>query len=194
MSCIRQTHNSGLGKCALAHQNLPILKHRCSKGNVDPRGGIWPQRNNSMTEKFGTIFGSALLIPLAACGSASASTPDSTNPAHCLAAFHYARTIALKGQPADMSLAVQSTARSLYEMRRLKARGLFEDGRAEGEALLSRNAKDEKVMMGLVLDCAKQQDADPDYRALNESGNLMAAARRTDPACQQDVVCQSKAQ
>jgi len=142
-----------------------------------------------MTSKFSAII-SVLL--LGACGAATASPPNSTNPAHCMAAFSYARTIALGSRPSNFNLAVQSTARSLYEGRKLKARGLLENGREEGEALLSKYSKDEKVMMGLVLDCLKQQDADPDYIALNESGDLMAAARKVDPVCRDDATCWGK--
>lgn len=144
-----------------------------------------------MTGKYGAIIGCLLL---GACGAASASAPTSSNPAHCMAAFHYGRTIALRGQPADVSLAVQSTARSIYEGRKLKARGQFDSGRSESESLLAENAKNEKVMMSLLGDCLTQQDADPDYRALNESGALMAAARKVDPACREDAACRSRMQ
>lgn len=142
-----------------------------------------------MTGKPFTII---CFLVLGACGTASASPPSSSNPAHCIAAFHYGRTIALRAQPVEVAFAVQSTARSLYEGRKLKAGGQLENGRDEGEALLAQYAGDEKVMMGLLRDCALQQDADPEYRALNESGTLMAAARKVDPTCRDDATCRSK--
>lgn len=83
-------------------------------------------------------------LMLGACGAASASPPDSSKPAHCIAAFHYGRTIALRGHPADVSLAVQSTARSIYEGRKLTAEGKFSDGQREGERVLADNAANEK--------------------------------------------------
>ena len=140
----------------------------------------------------GFVFGGALV--LGACGAASATPPDSSKPAHCIAAFHYARTIALHGQPANVSLAVESTARSLFEGRKLKAEGQFEDGQREGERLLAENAANDKVMLSLVFGCLTRQDADPDYRALNKSGALMAAARKVDPACREDAACRSRIQ
>lgn len=145
-----------------------------------------------MARALGLIVGSVSLASLGACGVANASAPDSGNPAHCLAAFHYARTIALRGQPSDVDLAVQSTARGLYEGLKLKARGAFDGGRTEGEALLSEQAGNGKAMVSLMLDCAKRQDADAEYRKLNESGALMAAARKADPACKQDTTCRSR--
>ena len=144
-----------------------------------------------MTGKNFVIIGTLML---GACGAASASPPDSSKPAHCIAAFHYGRTIALRGQPADVSLAVQSTARSIYEGRKLKAEGQFADGQREGERLLADNAANDKVMMSLLRDCLTRQDADPAYRELNESGALMTAARKVDPACREDAACRSRIQ
>lgn len=109
-----------------------------------------------------------------------------------MAAFSYGRTIALSGRPSDVSLAVQSTARSIYESRKLKARGQYDSGQKDGEVLLAEHGKDDAVMMKLVRDCLTQQDADPEYRALNESGALMAGARKVDPACREDAICRSK--
>ncbi len=144
-----------------------------------------------MTGKGFVIIG---ILMLGACGAASASPPDSSKPAHCIAAFHYGRTIALRGRPADIHLAVQSTARSLYEGRKLKAQGQLAQLQREGERLLVDNAANDKVMMALLRDCLTRQDADPDYRALNESGALMAAARKVDPACRQDADCRRRIQ
>lgn len=130
-----------------------------------------------------------LLLLLGACGTASAVTPNSSDPAHCVAAFSYGRTLAAGGKSPDIALSVQSTARAIFEGKKIKANGAFETGEREGTALLAQFGKDEKVMMGLLLDCAKHQDADPAYRALNESGQLMAAARKVDPACQSNAEC-----
>lgn len=142
-----------------------------------------------MTVKLGAIIS---FLTLGACGAAGASTPTSSNPAHCVAAFSYGRTIALRAQPVEVGLAVQLTARSLYEGRKLKARGQFENGRDEGEALLAEYVSDKKAIKSLLLDCLTQQDADPEYRALNESGALMAAARKVDPACLRDATCHNR--
>jgi hypothetical protein len=133
----------------------------------------------------------ASTLALGGCGTASSQIPDSSKPGHCVAAFHYGRELALAGPNAKMSLAIQSTARALFEGKRMQVNGTFATGERQGAALLKAHGHDSVVMMPLLLACAKKQDADPLYRSLNDSGQLMAAARKTDPACRSDMACSS---
>lgn len=136
-----------------------------------------------------TYVAVSALVGLSACGTASSSPLDSSNHAHCVAAFFYARQIALGGPKPNLELAVQSTARSLFEGKRMKADGTLQASQMESAAVLSAHGRDTEAMTHLLLDCAKRQDADPAYQALDETGQLMAAARKTDPACKSDQVC-----
>ena len=136
-----------------------------------------------------TYVAVSALIGLSACGTASSSPLDSFNHAHCVAAFYYGRQIALGGPKPNLELAVQSTARFLFEGKRMEADGTLQTSEMESAAVLSAHGRDTEAMTHLLLDCARRQDADPAYRALNETGQLMAAARKTDPACKSDRVC-----
>lgn len=138
--------------------------------------------------KFALLTSTLLL--LAACNSAQAVTPDAANPAHCIAAFSYGRTIMLGGKTPDIAGALNSTARSLFEMKQLDRRGVG-NGKEEGAALLSIYGKDNQAMMGLLKACFEKQDADPAFQAANKSGRLMAAARKVDSACNVDPTCVS---
>lgn len=105
----------------------------------------------------------------------------------------YGRAVALAGPHPNLSVAVQTTARALYEGEILKKDGKLVTGEKEAAALLATHMRDTNVMMPLLLECAKRQDADPAFRALNDSGKLMAAARRTDKACSASSTCLSAA-
>lgn len=127
-------------------------------------------------------------MALTACGSAEAITPDPANPAHCVAAFHYGRTVMLSGKKPDIKGALTSTARSLFEMKRLQESGDV-GGNEVGTALLSEYAKNDDVMMKLLKGCFEKQDSDPAFQAANSSGTLMATARKVDPVCKSDAAC-----
>jgi hypothetical protein len=128
---------------------------------------------------------------LTACDAAHAVTPDPGNSAHCIAAFGYGRTIMLSGHQPDIPGALNSTARSLFEMKRLEESGGVSRGEEEGAALLRQLAADGDSMMKLLKDCLEKQDADPAFRAANSSGVLMAAARKVDPVCRDDAACRA---
>ena len=136
-----------------------------------------------------TFVAAGLAFAVGACGTASSETPNSSKPAHCIAAFNYGRQLALAGPSPKLSLAVQSTARALFVGKRLEANGTFATGEKEGAVLLKDHGHDPDIMMPLLLECSKRQDADPAYQAMNDNGQLMAAARKTDPACRSDAAC-----
>ena len=60
-------------------------------------------------------------LALAACGQAVAVTPDSKNPAHCLAAFNYANYWFKVGHSPDDARAMM--ARGIFELNKIKATG-----------------------------------------------------------------------
>ncbi|MBR2174321.1 hypothetical protein [Sphingopyxis sp.] len=126
-----------------------------------------------------------------ACGTATAVTPDSTNPAHCVAAFAYGRSINAGAKVPDVALSVESTARALFEGKRMKVDGTFEAGGREGEEFYATYGKDGDAMLKLAYECGKRQDLDPNFRAMNDSGALMAAARKVDPLCQASQACRN---
>ena len=105
-----------------------------------------------------------ILAAATACSPASAVLPDSGNPAHCIAAFHYA-AYAFKtgGQP---NRATPMVVRAIFEMEKLKASGTSEAAaREESTKLTKAYANDHEAMMALVRACGAAQDNDPKYRA-----------------------------
>lgn len=104
-----------------------------------------------------------LIVPslLVGCGSASAVRPDSSNPAHCIAAFSDARSLQDGMKNKDISYSLQWTARGIFEGKKLEAVGGLRSGQTEGEALLAAYSKDSEVMNKLVRECASRQDTDP---------------------------------
>lgn len=110
-----------------------------------------------------------------ACSPASAVLPDSGNPAHCIAGFHYA-AYAFKtgGQP---KRATPMIVRAIFEMEKLKAAGTSEAAAREESTRLTRAyASDHETMMALVRACGEAQDSDPKYKA--ELPRLIALAPR----------------
>jgi hypothetical protein len=90
--------------------------------------------------------------------------PDSGNPAHCIAGFHYA-AYAFKagGQP---ERATPMVVRAIFEAEKLKASGTSEaTARDVSVELTKAYAKDHQAMMALVRACGEAQDSDPKYRA-----------------------------
>ncbi|VWX53264.1 hypothetical protein [Novosphingobium sp. 9U] len=131
-------------------------------------------------------FSLPMLTLLGACGSASAVTPDSSNHAHCMAALSVARQIAVDDR--NPKLALQTTARSIYEGRQLKKAGSFDSAQAEAASFLKKVGGDWKVL-GPLLTCGERQDAESEFQRLNESGHLMAAAMAVEPMCQNTASC-----
>ncbi|VWX54629.1 hypothetical protein [Novosphingobium sp. 9U] len=128
-----------------------------------------------------------LLILLGACGSASASAPDSSNHAHCMAALSIARQIAVDDK--NPKLALQITGRSIYEGRLLEKAGSFDSAQVEAASFLKEVGGDWKVLGPILESCSERQDAEPEFQRLNESGQLMAAAKAVEPMCQNKANC-----
>lgn len=99
---------------------------------------------------------------LTACSQAAAVVPDSRNPAHCIAAFHYYAYWMNKGdQPRK---ATGMMARAIFEMNKIKAvGGSVAAAKAEGIALTKAYAANERQMDALFLACGSAQDADPKF-------------------------------
>jgi hypothetical protein len=99
---------------------------------------------------------------LAACGSARATAPDSSNAVHCFAAFNYAAYWFKVGREPERESVM--LGRSLYELNRAKQAGIV-DPLAEAKDFLGANGNNHKDMGGLFQECSSAQNADPDFRA-----------------------------
>lgn len=73
----------------------------------------------------------------------------------------------------------------------MKAAGTFQTSQKEGEEFYAAYSKNDDAMLKLAYECAKRQDADPNFRAMNADGTLMAAARKVDPLCQANEACKN---
>jgi len=74
----------------------------------------------------------------------------------------------------------------------MKANGTFETGKKEGEDFYAAFGKNDDAMLKLGYECAKRQDTDPEFRAMNANGVLMSAARKVDPLCQANESCKNR--
>jgi hypothetical protein len=106
-----------------------------------------------------------------------------------VAALTYGRQLAVGGPTPSLRLAVESTGRGIYEGKRMQADGGLKKGKQESAALLRAYGGDSKIMMALLKGCMDTEDADPTFRSLNDSGALMAAARKADPLCRATAAC-----
>lgn len=131
------------------------------------------------------------LLPITACGSATATLPDGANPAHCIAAFSEVRYVALKAKPPALWLAVQMTGRGIFEGKKMQDAGNFQKLQSESEEFLKKFGPDSKTMDQLFKQCASRQDNDPAFRSLNKNGELMNVAKKADTACQADAACRA---
>lgn len=99
-------------------------------------------------------------VALGGCGSATAATPDSKNPAHCVAAFGYAAHLFTKGN--QRSLATKMMSRAETELQKASQAGrdredVISESRRFAKALIGQDRPEQ--MDRLVLGCLKQQDA-----------------------------------
>ena len=119
-----------------------------------------------------------LSIGLAACGNAAASSPDGSNPAHCLAAFHYdAYWFKVDNQPDKVA---EYIARELYVLEKVKSHGGSQASvLAEAKQFSLENVKDSKLMDALGLECGMSLAADARFRA--EFAGLIEKARPLVP-------------
>ncbi len=130
-------------------------------------------------------------LTVSGCSPASAIAPDSGNPAHCIAVYSVIRREVLSLKPPKVVLALQLTARSIFEGKKLKEAGTLDEGADVGERLLKDLLKDSEAVDELARQCMVGEDANPAYRVLNDSGQLMKAAKIADPACQAEPECKA---
>lgn len=110
-----------------------------------------------------------LLAGLVGCGNATATEPDSLNPAHCLTALSYeANELSDLGNHADQ--VKQLIPRVAFELHKAKAAGKTHD---ETEAEMRKfgwaNHYDPKLMHQLSSECRTHQDADPAFATFQRS-------------------------
>ncbi|MBF7011478.1 hypothetical protein QUC32_17590 [Novosphingobium resinovorum] len=136
-----------------------------------------------------TKFGIALIaFSLGGCGSAA--TAETLPSSHCMAVFSAFRELALRAKPQDLRLALNMTARGIYEAKKVKDAGNIASSKQEGEAFFKDHENDWDLLKKVHDQCSTRQDNDPKFKALNESGELMKLARK-DPACQSDTSCRA---
>ena len=103
-------------------------------------------------------------IVLAGCGNSTVASPDSNNPAHCLAAFnYYAYWFKVGHEPGKVA---EELARGMYVMEQVKAAGISpSEVLAEGKEFTQMHVKNSNEMDALYAACAKSQAYDPRFRA-----------------------------
>jgi hypothetical protein len=116
---------------------------------------------------------------VSACGSAKAVTPDATNPAHCIAAFHWGAywfgTTTPKHAPNRAKIA-EMMAHARYELNKIKASGAsVSAAKAESEELTKAYAEDGGKLDKLMLDCSLAHASDIEFR--KQWPTLLASAR-----------------
>lgn len=126
---------------------------------------------------------------LAACGQTD-HTPDSANPAHCLAAFNSA-DYWIKKKPGRKALQMELTgnAMTLYVFDKLKKRGELEDTLAETKAFIKASNDDPKVMTRLLVECGKA--VQNESRFSQNQAYWLRLARSGSARCQQDRWCRA---
>lgn len=120
----------------------------------------------------------AALMGLAGCNKANAAPADSSNPAHCLAAFNYdAYWLKVGKKPEKVA---EYIARGLYVLDRVKSAGRSQaQVLSEAKQFSVGHVQDMKVMDALGLACGKAQADDAQFRS--EFGNLIEKARLLVP-------------
>jgi hypothetical protein len=116
---------------------------------------------------------------VSACGKAQAIAPDSTNPAHCIAAFHWGAywfSVTTPKHTPNREKIAEMVAHARYELNKIKASGAsVEAAKKQGEELTKAYAKEGKKLDELMLDCSIAQANDPEFRKQWQS--LLASAR-----------------
>jgi hypothetical protein len=111
-------------------------------------------------------------LAVSACSAAHSATPDSSNPAHCIAAFNYG-AYWLKVARDDRGVR-HMYIRGAFEMEKWKAGGhSAEEALVEGKAITERYVRDRDAMMRLLERCGEAQDVDPKF---HESQDEIASA------------------
>jgi hypothetical protein len=102
------------------------------------------------------------------CGQAKALVPDPTNPAHCVAAFHWGaywfNLSSSKHAPQPQKVA-EMLAHARYEVAKIEASGGSEmAARKEGEELTRQYANEGDKLSLLMRDCGFAHASDPEFR------------------------------
>jgi len=110
------------------------------------------------------ILLAAASMSLASCSGAVAATPDSNNPAHCLAAFNYdAYWFRVGHEPEKVA---EYLARGLYLLAKVKsAGGSPASVLAESKQFSREHVKNDKEMDALSLACGMALAHDAQFRA-----------------------------
>jgi hypothetical protein len=109
-----------------------------------------------------TAIAAASLIA-AGCSSASA-TPNSQNPAHCVAAINYTNFWLRQGGKTE--LLINGTARAVFVLNQIRASGAsLKEAKAEGARLTKAIGNDPERMNALAVECLEAQDRDPKFSA-----------------------------
>ena len=115
---------------------------------------------------------------LSACSAAHSATPDSRNPANCIAAFNYgAYWFKLDHNERGVR---NMRVRGSYEMAKWKADGRSKDEAiSEAKKITELYAKNDAAMDALFKACGSAQDSDPNFaRAQVEIIAAMNSAAR----------------
>ncbi|GAA3901918.1 hypothetical protein GCM10022276_20820 [Sphingomonas limnosediminicola] len=106
----------------------------------------------------------AVLVTAAGCNNARAASPDSSNPAHCIAAMNF-EAYWLSKNPKHADSLAEVRARSLFEAQKIKASGAsLKAAAAEGAALTKAYANDADKMNALALACLRAEDSDARFQ------------------------------
>ena len=123
------------------------------------------------------IIPAVTFVLLAACGKASAVTLDSSNPAHCIAAFEIG--VVAARQSKDLDWAAKERARSLYEAGKLD-KGNEAKVKEEIETVIKQIKDDVGAMSQVYEPCTERQNGDPAF--VSQSAGLLALAKLMDPS------------
>jgi hypothetical protein len=88
----------------------------------------------------------SLLLP----GCGAAVTPDSSNPAQCIAVNNIAWQLFKERAPAYMRDRLDTSARQIYGIMKLRAAGHADGGQAEGEAFIKKYGANMDVVLPLL--------------------------------------------
>lgn len=116
------------------------------------------------------ISGTAIL---SSCGPAQAISPDSTKPAHCVAAQNIWMGIFERGGEHHQALSMK--ARILWELDKIKAAGQVSSAHEESRVLTKQLLEDSKAADALAKACSLAEEADPAFEKANVE--LMARAK-----------------
>ena len=124
-------------------------------------------------------YGACILL-LSACGGAIAERADRNNPAHCLAAYNHAHLIYRRGPNPNKAAALDIGARTAFESLKLDKNGNYPVALSEAGEFAREHRTDQAMMMGLLAECERDQDANPDYQIALKDGSLLALARKLE--------------